>query len=46
MCYALDKLVNDYMERMTKGNYSWEPDKKCKILAKNEFSELIMQKQN
>jgi hypothetical protein len=38
MCYVLDHLVNDYMERMTKGNYSYDPNThKCRIVAKNEF---------
>lgn len=37
MCYVLDMVVNDYMERFTKANFSWSPDRDCKIIAKNEF---------
>lgn len=38
MAYVLDVLVNDYMERYTKFNHSYNPeDHKCRIIAKNEF---------
>ena len=38
MAYVLDILVNDYMERYTKSNHSYNPeDHKCRIVAKNEF---------
>jgi len=39
MAYVLDVLVNDYMERYTKSNHSYNPENhKCRIIAKNEFS--------
>ena len=37
MCYILDRVVNDYMVRFTKANFSFAEGKKCKIIAKNEF---------
>lgn len=37
MCYILDRVVNDYMLRFTKANFSWAEGKDCKIIAKNEF---------
>lgn len=39
LAYALDRLVNDYMERYCKNNHSFQSAdvRKCKILAKNEF---------
>ena len=38
MAYVLDVLVNDYMERYTKSNFSYNPENhKCRIIAKNEF---------
>lgn len=38
MAFVLDILVNDYMERYTKSNFSYNPeDHKCKIVSKNEF---------
>ena len=37
--FVIDVLLNDYMERFTKNNHSYNPDHhKCKILMKNEFS--------
>ena len=42
MAFVLDVLVNDYMERYTKSNHSYNPENhKCKIIAKNEFSRLL-----
>ena len=38
MAFVLDILINDYMEQFTKNNHSWAPDRKCKILMKNEFT--------
>ena len=40
MAYVIDILINDYMEQFTKNNHSWAPDKKCKIILKNEFTFL------
>ena len=38
MAFVLDVLVNDYMERYTKSNFSYNPENhKCRIIAKNEF---------
>jgi hypothetical protein len=37
MCYILDYVVNDYMIKFTKANFSWAEGKECKIVAKNEF---------
>lgn len=37
MAFVLDILINDYMEQFTKNNHSWAPNRKCKILMKNEF---------
>ena len=38
MAYVLDVLVNDYMERYTKSNFSYNKENhKCRIIAKNEF---------
>jgi hypothetical protein len=38
IAYVLDVLVNDYMERYTKLNHSYNPENhKCRISAKNEF---------
>jgi hypothetical protein len=38
MAYVLDILVNDYMERYTKSNFSYNKENhKCRIVAKNEF---------
>lgn len=37
MAYILDKVVNDYMIRFTKANYSYTDYIPCKIIAKNEF---------
>jgi hypothetical protein len=37
MCYILDYVVNDYMIKFTKANFSWAKGKECKIVAKNEF---------
>ena len=39
LAYALDRLVNDYMEAYCMNNHSFESSeiRKCKILAKNEF---------
>lgn len=38
MAFVLDVMVNDYMERYTKSNHSYNPeDHKCRIIAKNEF---------
>lgn len=38
MAFVIDILINDYMEQFTKNNHSWAPDKKCKIIMKNEFT--------
>lgn len=40
LAYVLDRLVNDYMERYCKNNHSFQSAdiRKCKILAKNEFT--------
>ena len=40
LAYMLDRFVNDYMERYCKNNHSFESAdiRKCKILAKNEFT--------
>lgn len=39
MAYVLDVLVNDYMERYTKSNFSYNKENhKCRIIAKNEFT--------
>lgn len=37
MAYILDKVVNDYMLRFTKANFSYTDYIPCKIIAKNEF---------
>lgn len=37
MSYVLDFMVNDYIEKLTKNNNSFEEGRKCKILLKNEF---------
>lgn len=37
MAYILDKVVNDYMVRFTKANFSYTDYIPCKIIAKNEF---------
>lgn len=37
MAYILDAMVNDYLEKLTKNNHSFEEGRKCKILLKNEF---------
>lgn len=37
MAFVIDILINDYMLKLTKNNHSWSPDRKCKILMKNEF---------
>ena len=44
MGFILDRIVNDYMERFCLNNHSLTPDRKCKILAKNEylFKRLMM----
>ena len=34
---GIDRVVNDYMLRFTKANFSWAEGKDCKIIAKNEF---------
>ena len=36
--YELDKLVNDYMERVTINNHSYRGPSQCKIRMKNEFT--------
>lgn len=38
MAYCLDILINDYMEKFTMNNNSYDPNRKCKILMKNEFT--------
>ena len=38
MAYCLDILINDYMEKFTINNHSYEDNRKCKILMKNEFT--------
>lgn len=44
LAYVLDILVNDYMERYTKSNFSYNPkDHKCRIIAKNEFFECYIE---
>lgn len=44
MGFVLDRWVNDYMEKFCLNNHSLTPDRKCKILAKNEylFKRLMM----
>ena len=44
MGFILDRIVNDYMERFCLNNHSLTPDRKCRILAKNEylFKRLMM----
>ena len=37
MAYILDKVVNDYMLKFTKANFSYSDYIPCKIIAKNEF---------
>lgn len=37
MGFVLDRWVNDYMEKFCLNNHSLTPDRKCKILAKNEY---------
>ena len=44
MAYVIDVLINDYMEQFTKNNHSWAPDKKCKIILKNEFKMKVYYK--
>lgn len=34
---VLSSLVNEYMEAQTKRNFSYDPNYKCRILAKSEF---------
>lgn len=40
LAYMNDRLVNDYMEKYCENDHSFEPggDRKCKIIAKNEFT--------
>ena len=38
LSYAMGSLINKYMVQFTKNNYSWAPEKPCKIYMKNEFS--------
>lgn len=46
MAFVLDRLVNDYMEQFCLNNHSLTPGRKCKIIAKNEytFARLLMTK--
>ena len=37
MAYVLDKVVNDYMLKFTKANFSYSDYIPCKIIAKNEY---------
>ena len=37
MAYILDKVVNDYMLKFTKANFSYSDYIPCKIIAKNEY---------
>jgi hypothetical protein len=37
MAHCLDLVINDYMLRFTKGNYSYADGKDCLIIMKNEF---------
>lgn len=37
MAYCLDKVANDYMVRYTENSHSAAPDRKCKMILKNEF---------
>lgn len=37
MSFVLDFMVNDYLEKFTKNNHSFEEGRRCKILLKNEF---------
>lgn len=38
MAYVLDRIINDYMVKLTQQNHSYTPDKSCKIIMKNEFT--------
>lgn len=37
LAYCLDKVVNDYMVKYTINSHSAAPDRKCKMILKNEF---------
>lgn len=37
MCYVLDRLLNDYIERQTMRNHSYDPAYPCRMYAKTEF---------
>lgn len=37
MGFILDRIVNDYMIKFCENTHSLVPDRKCKIIAKNEF---------
>ena len=37
IAYCMSQMVNEYMETYTKLSNSWEEDKKCLLIMKNEF---------
>ena len=37
MAFILDTVINAYMEKFTQNNHSYEPGRKCRMIAKNEF---------
>lgn len=37
MAFVLDAVINNYMEKFTQNNNSYEPGRKCRMIAKNEF---------
>lgn len=37
LAYFLDRAINDYMVKFTKGSGSYSEDRDCKIIMKNEF---------
>lgn len=37
LAHCLDLVINDYMERFTKANFSYADGKECLIIMKNEF---------
>ena len=44
LSYSLDKIVNDYMERITINNNSYRGPGQCKIIMKNEFFVFVIYK--
>lgn len=38
MGFVIDGLVNDYLEKFTKNNHSYQEGRPCRIILKNEFT--------